>query len=362
MRTYNYTEFISSNVSGWAVRNSQYKLIEFEDGTQELYDVSIDLAEEDNLILNGVGSYGDVIDLLAAYAAFIRGTAEPIISMPNDGRQDITNAILTANDASCQQYAKSYMSTVTDIAENIMHEGSLEVLVENDECVFLTNAIPSHNFNDGDQAFPNAVAAQNDEYRITTHPQKASSPTALALSVDNALLLNGVKVDLLAAACFGVGNEKVGCNDIDQPWRFDPMFSANGFRVDSHNAHTQPDGTYHYHGAPNALFDDTSELVVVGFAADGFPIFGSYFNDGNAIRKALSSYRLRSGDRPIGEGSPGGSYDGTFRDDYEYIADSGDLDACNGMTVNGAYGYFVTDDYPYVMACFTGTPHSSFNK
>ena len=133
--------------------------------------------------------------------------------------------------------------------------------------------------------------------------------------------MNGVKVDILAAACFGVGDERTGCTDPEQPWRFDPMFSANGFRVDSHNAHTQPNGAYHYHGNPNALFDDDSSAIspLVGFAADGFPIFGSYFDDGSGIRKARSSFRLKAGSRPDGNGNPGGTHDGTYRDDYEYV-------------------------------------------
>ena len=42
--------------------------------------------------------------------------------------------------------------------------------------------------------------------------------------------------------------------------------------------------------------------------------------------------------------------------------DAGDLDECNGMTVDGAYGYYVTDQYPWVMACFQGTPDPSFRK
>ena len=33
---------------------------------------------------------------------------------------------------------------------------------------------------------------------------------------------------------------------------------------------------------------------------------------------------------------PGGNYNGTFRDDYE-LTNTGDLDICNGMTVNGQY-------------------------
>jgi len=101
---------------------------------------------------------------------------------------------------------------------------------------------------------------------------------------------------------------------------------------------------------------------VVGFAADGFPIFGSYFDDQGNIRKALSSYRLKSGTRPSGTGDPGGTYDGAFRDDYEYIEGVGDLDECNGMTKDGVYGYYITESYPYVLACFSGTPDGSFNK
>ena len=49
-------------------------------------------------------------------------------------------------------------------------------------------------------------------------------------------------------------------------------------------------------------------------------------------------------------------------DDYEYVAGLGDLDACNGMTVDGAYGYVVTEGFPYILGCFTGTPDPSFRK
>lgn len=125
------------------------------------------------------------------------------------------------------------------------------------------------------------------------------------------------------------------------------------------------DGTYHYHGTPNALFsssNSSSASPVIGFAADGFPTFGSYFNDNGTIRKATSSYQLKSGNRPSGNGNPGGQYDSTYRDDYEYIANSGDLDECNGMTIDGVYGYYVTDNFPYILACFKGTPDTSFNK
>ena len=159
-----------------------------------------------------------------------------------------------------------------------------------------------------------------------------------------------------------MGDGRIGCNDMAAPYRYDPV-GKQKFNVDEHNAHTQPDGTYHYHGNPHALFEQGDHAhepsPVIGFAADGFPIFGNFFADDMNIRKAKSSYQLKTGKR---SGGPGGVYDGTFVDDYQYVAGSGDLDECNGMTVDGVYGYFVSDGYPYIMGCFSGTPDASFNK
>ncbi|MCG8408145.1 MAG: YHYH protein, partial [Phycisphaerales bacterium] len=56
---------------------------------------------------------------------------------------------------------------------------------------------------------------------------------------------------------------------------------------------------------------------------------------------------------------PGGSYDGLYRADWEFTG-NGDLDACNGMTHNGTYAYYVIDTFPWMIACHTGTPDSSF--
>ena len=46
--------------------------------------------------------------------------------------------------------------------------------------------------------------------------------------------------------------------------------------------------------------------------------------------------------------------DGTFVSDWEYVDGLGQLDDCNGTTVNGAYAYFVTDVYPYMSRCLKG--------
>jgi hypothetical protein len=139
------------------------------------------------------------------------------------------------------------------------------------------------------------------------------------------------------------------------------------FGVDIHNAHVQPDGSYHYHGNPNAMFDDVPSgdgSPVIGFAADGFPIYGSYILDeqtGN-YRKALSGFTEKQGSRGTqSNANPGGSYTGIYEEDWEWT-DAGDLDECNGMTYKGQYGYYITDSFPYIINCFKGEPDSSFNK
>ncbi|MCV6606149.1 MAG: YHYH protein, partial [Porticoccaceae bacterium] len=269
---------------------------------------------------------------------------------------------LTSLSANCRDYVNNYESIARDVNNSVLFTGALTISVNGDKCIIESNGIPNHDFNDGSRRFANDVSEQNQNYEITTSPQFAPQSTPIAIGSDNGVMLNGVKVDLLAAACFGVGDERTGCNNMDQPWRFDPLFDSSGFAMDSHNAHAQPNGSYHYHGSPNALFHSHSniESPVVGFAADGFPIFGSWFNDNGEMRQATSSYRLRSGARPTGEGNPGGVYDGTFRDDYEFVSGLGDLDECNGMTVDGVYGYYITEEFPYMMACLKGELDSSF--
>ena len=276
-------------------------------------------------------------------------------------QEDITDRLLTNRSANCADYADSYSARVTDVQAGRRHNATLAIVVQGDSCLISSNAVPNHDFN-ATGRFATPFAEQSQRHSIPARPTLASTPTALSLRYDNAVFLNGVKLDLLAAGCFGVGDGRIGCFDMDSPYRYDPMAPGAGFGADEHNAHTQPDGTYHYHGNPMALFDQqnpTTPSPVIGFAADGFPIFGSYILDGHQIRKASPSYRLKSGQR---DGGPAGSYDGTFVDDWEYVEGLGDLDRCNGMVQDGVYGYVVTETYPHVLGCFSGTPDPSFQK
>lgn len=288
--------------------------------------------------------------------------------------QDITEAIFTETSADCEEYINEYFSTVKDIKRNVGFEGTVSVEKGSSGCTILVNGIPNHNFNDATASFATDVAEVTRSFTLKQNPTKASTPTELSQGYFDAIMLNGVVLDMLSAGCYRPtspqanpqGIVAVGCTPSD-PWLVDPLGIDSKFGADAHNAHTQPDGTYHYHGSPMAMFNDSpgSEgSPVIGFAADGFPIFGSYFKDpatGN-VRKAVSGYTLKQDNRPGPDNTnPGGSYTGLYIDDYAFTG-AGDLDECNGMTVNGQYGYYVTEGYPWVLKCLSGTPHSSFRK
>ena len=207
----------------------------------------------------------------------------------------------------------------------------------------------------------------------------AACPTSLGMGA-SAILLNGVKWEAYPAACFDVGNEPIGreaigCfeDELDNPWRYNIGSDLNDFGFDIYSAHLQPGGLYHYHSTPVVLFKAACEITaspVIGFAGDGFPVFGTCFADEtSSVRAATSSYVLRSGQRqdvagyttPYAVGNViSDNYDGQFIGDYEYVAGSGDLDQCNGMSVEGRYGYYVTAGYPYVLSCLSGAANRQF--
>lgn len=286
---------------------------------------------------------------------------------------DITDKILTDTSSDCAGFDLTYTSEITDLQQQRQYDGAVIVSADDDSCAILSNSIPNHDVGGGSERnFATPMAQIGTTFTISRKPQSAESPSELTHQRFDAILLNGVVVHILSAGCYNPdgpranreGNVLAGC-PYDDPWLIDPMSPLAPFAEDEHHGHTQPDGRYHYHGNPMALFDSApgpNGSPLIGFAADGFPIYGSYFRDKEGkIRKAVSGYSLKGGNRPGGNGNPGGAYDGLYRADYEFTG-GGDLDACNGMTVNGTYAYYVTDAYPWVVACLTGTPDPSFSR
>ncbi len=108
---------------------------------------------------------------------------------------------------------------------------------------------------------------------------------------------------------------------------------AHGYDAPAHEmmdecgGHPDPGGAYHYHALPSCLdtASDGEHSSRIGWAADGFPIYGPDGEDGQTVRNA-------------------------------------DLDACHGHThpirFNGndarMYHYHATMEYPYTLGCFRG--------
>ena len=316
-----------------------------------------------------------VIALGLATLALAGCSASPSASSStaNTGKRiDITDVVLTNLSGDCADYSADYEANVKDVERNLAFVSQFSVSDNSKSCSVTANDIPNYDFNDASARFASPVATQNLSLSIPRNPALADKSTDLSMMMYNAVLLNGVVLDELSNGCYNPtspqadkdGNIANGCGPVID-WRLDPMGKVK-FGTDSHNAHTQPGGLYHYHGNPQALFDpqETSKgSPAIGFAADGFPIYGPHYLDAKTgkVLTAKSGYTLKNGSRPSTDGSPGGTYDGTYIQDYEYT-DAGSLDRCNGMNVNGQYGYYVTDSYPYVMGCYSGTPSNSFAK
>lgn len=377
-RTHTYADYSSNRVDGWTIRNHTHQLIHDHD-EETLHALSPNTLG--NVDVTNIAS--EELYELQVEGAEIRGELGNLVAYPQGEALDITHGgdhgIMNIRASTCARFVKEYTASAYDIfgtaseSDDVLLISNVSISVENGECIVESNNIPNHNFQDT-ATFPanNVTSEQNFVYRIPAAPKFADAVTPLDVSNEQGFFINGVKIDIFAAACLGFGDERTQCGrnaDLGtNEWRFDPMFEANGFSTDSHNAHTQPNGAYHYHGNPNALFTQSAseESGVIGFAADGFPIFGSYVNDKGQIRKVTSSYQLKAGDRPIID--VGGSsanysqrpYNGAFRQDYEYVEGSGDLDECNGMTYGGIYGYYVTDGFPYVVGCHKGTRENNW--
>lgn len=295
-----------------------------------------------------------------------------------DGTYDIYDATFSSRSVDCAEYSNEYDAQPIDIKNSTAFDSDVTITATDTECVITSNSVPNHDFNDETAAFAGGAEGstitpqENFQHTIDRNPTFADNPTFISQQIKNGIFLNGVRLDIMSAGCYrpndptadANGEVGIGCGS-DDPWVLDPLSTESKFGADFHNAHTQPGGLYHYHGSPLAMYDDNpgpDGSPVIGFAADGFPIFGPYFLDSASgeVRKAVSGYTLKTGTR--GERSdtnPGGEYTGRYNDDWEFT-NGGDLDECNGMSVDGVYGYYVTDTYPWVIKCLMGTPNDSF--
>ncbi len=248
-------------------------------------------------------------------------------------------------------------------------ENSVTITIDGDFRVIKANGWPDH----APGTFPrrgnpNVPTAQNYTFRVPLKPKAGESPQRRG-GWWWGVALNGVP--------FEPGTGETWNNDPQSGWRYEAATGFLNLGLDEHNAHVQPNGSYHYHALPVGLVErlggDGKKMLQVGWAADGFPVYTSYaYTDAKDakgdLRKMKSSYQLKKGPRPAQEGGPGGNYDGRFSQDFEFVAGAGDLDEANGRTgvtpefPEGTYYYCISAEYPFVARMWRGTPDQSFSK
>ena len=233
------------------------------------------------------------------------------------------------------------------------------------------NGLPDHAVGTfPNQNNPNTIAAQNVSVSATLTPSETTvaTPRTGAMALPG-YALNGIPIDPgTAGTCDNTG----AVCDLGQgtgAWNIEALGqSAFRFGTDANNAHVQPQGTYHYHGVPEGLVTKLSNgnkvMTLIGWAADGFPIYARYgytaaTDTSSAIKVVTSSYRIKATPATNRPATTLFAM-GTFTQDYEYVAGAGDLDECNGRTgatpefPKGTYHYYATDSYPYLQRCVKG--------
>ncbi len=217
---------------------------------------------------------------------------------------------------------------------------------------------------------PHSIEKQSESFRVPLTPVEAARTTPISHNLFG-VAINGVPFDPATAEYWN--------NDRALGWNYDALGGKINLGIDENHAHVQPDGAYHYHGLPSGLLTELGwqqgiHSPLIGYAADGFPIYAVYaYTDPNSpevgVKKMKTRYLLKEGMRPKPPEGPGGPYDGSYNQDWEYVPEApGDLDVCNGRFgitpeyPTGTYYYVLTDTYPYIPRCWKGMPDESFRK
>ena len=255
----------------------------------------------------------------------------------------------------------------------------------------------------------NLAGNQNAIYKLPLNPTQNTGTFTATSGGNNGIFINGVSlfdyrdgVAYSATASNGIcggppGNPAcTGGMGATQAWNRDAI-PAERLGFDCAKGH--PAGTnYHHHQNPSAFkYDSTTSNTfssicslydseglyainptvhspLIGFAYDGFPIYGAYaytnVNGTGAIARMKSSYQLKNQTTRTNGPTVGQTigtqtfFNGYFKEDYEYVAHPSDptyLDEHNGRICvtpeypAGIYCYFTTVNadnssaYPYII-------------
>ena len=288
----------------------------------------------------------------------------------------------------------------TPIANNIL-VNCQSVDFSNNFVYVTTEGVPSYPtgpFLDGN---PSQASAQSAIYQIPRNPVQNTGTPQSTVGGNIGIFINGVSLfdwrDGVAwnpntnALCGGPGNPMCPGGPMStQDWNRDAIpAEKDGF--DCSKGHPAM-GNYHHHQNPSAfkldkvvisnicnlydanglyMIDSSSHSPLIGYAYDGFPIYGAFaftnVNGTGAITRMKSGYNLRSittrTTSPSGAAVSSGPavnttyFLGYFKEDYEFVANTAPdvLDEHNGR-------FCITPEYPLGTYAYFATVDSNYNS
>ena len=225
-----------------------------------------------------------------------------------------------------------------------------------------SNAIPHYTYI---ATTPNALNEANLSKSITLNPEIASDITLIGNPN------NGANVQLGYLGFTNTGLPWYGPTEAAQPAQEaygDAIYNAV---LGNCGGHTSPN-SFHEHTLIEICFrveglvaepwtlglDETVPSGLVGYAADGFKVYGQWeYPDGDssqALTQLQSSYTLISGQSPQSYAFEAYQYNESLHSGSTQY-----LDRCNGhQHADGSqYHYHITPaTFPYIIGCFKGTP------
>lgn len=318
----------------------------------------------------------------------------------------IENWLINTTGITGKHYLSGNATPISDTAK-----ANVQIVRYSNNYVYINSSgIPSYTVGPYLDRNPALATNNNWLFQLPLNPTENSGTATATPLGPIGVLINGVPIyDYKDAASYSTSTNNDEMRGGDGVWNRNAIMAENeGF--DCAKGHPSPifdgppgpsgtlkGGTYHHHQNPMAFnldlaevsdvcdlylsdglynLDSTKHSPLIGFAFDGFPIYGAYAytdpNDANsAIKRIESSYQKRNitvrntyADGSTVKAGPDVSSDfplGWYREDYEFVDASGDLDEHNGRFCvtpeypNGTYAYFATVDkdwnsaYPYIV-------------
>ena len=239
--------------------------------------------------------FGDSALLMALLESDEVYFLEPVIRESFNGQAGSTNGV------HC-----NYSDSTVNTQPSLTYTSTSEWTCTDSGRVLSANGIPDHEVG----TFPNpnnphTIAEQDVSVTYTLEPELGTTATSLGgPRGTTGYVLNGVKIDADTAGSCDDSGTSCSLADNAGNWSIEALGQTSfNFGTDANNAHVQPGGSYHYHGMPEGFIAkrgaNSSSMTLIGWAADGFPIYARYGHEiaddaSSTLTEMHGSYRLVS--------------------------------------------------------------------